>query len=180
MTTSSSDVADEKQFFFTQADGEDETKKQILQRIEQSWKKAKEWVANQETSSSKPSFQEFTKTDGNTTWYSISGVKANARIRVEQDDDLVLKNLKPKILGHPHNNVLLTTERQFKLYKANEDRIILKDGLLLRNYYGETGSVRNYQSLIPKRLGSEVLRNARGEFAKHPGITKAKVAYRGM
>ena len=32
VTTSSSDVADEEQFFFTQADGEDETEKQTLER----------------------------------------------------------------------------------------------------------------------------------------------------
>ena len=30
--------------------------------------------------------------------------------------------------------VLLKTDRQFKHYKANEDRIILKDGLLFRKY----------------------------------------------
>ena len=30
-----------------------------------------------------------------------------------------------------------------KQYKANEDRIILKDGLLFRKYYGETGSTSN-------------------------------------
>ena len=58
----------------------------------------------------------------------------NARIRVEQDADLVLKNLKLIILGQPHDDVLLTTDRRFKHYKANEDRIILKDGLLLRKY----------------------------------------------
>ena len=51
LITSSSDVADEEQFFFTQADGEDETKKQILQRKEHYRKKATEWVVNQEPSS---------------------------------------------------------------------------------------------------------------------------------
>ena len=45
-TTSSSDVADEKQFFFTQADGEDATEEQILQRKKQSRKKATERVGN--------------------------------------------------------------------------------------------------------------------------------------
>ena len=75
----------------------------------------------------KPSIREFTKIDGNTTSYSINGIKANARIRVEHDADLVLKNLKPKILGQIHDDVLLTTDRRFKYYKANEDRIILKD-----------------------------------------------------
>ena len=41
-------------------------------------------------------------------------------------------------------------KKRFKHYKANEDRIILKDGLLFRNFYGETGSVKYYQFLIPK------------------------------
>ena len=42
VSTSSSDVADEEQFFFTQADGQDETEGQILQRKEQSQEKAAE------------------------------------------------------------------------------------------------------------------------------------------
>ena len=137
MSTSSSDVADEEQFFFTQVIGPDRTEEQILQREDQSQKKAAEWVANREPSSMKPSIKEFTKIDGNKTSYSIQGIKSNARIRVEQDADLVLKNLKLKIVGQPRDDVLLTTDRRFKHYKANENRIILKDGLkeiLRRNW----------------------------------------------
>ena len=126
----------------------------------------------------KPSIKEFTKIDGNNTSYSINGIKASARIRVDQDADLVLKNLKLKILGQPHDDVLLATDRRYKHYKANEDRIILKDGLLFRKYYGETGSLKYYQILIPKQLVNEVLRNLHGEFGKHPGITKTIKAYR--
>ena len=74
--------------------------------------------------------------------------------------------------------MLLATDRRFKHYKANEDRIILKDGLLFRKYYGETGGVKNYQLLLPKQLVNEVLRNLHGEFGKHPGITKTIIAYR--
>ena len=142
MSTSLVDVADEEPFSFTQADGQDETEEQILQQKEQSQKEAAERVLNQEKSSMMPSIKEFTKIDGNTTSYSTNGIKANAQMRVEQNADLVLKNLKLKILGQPHDNVLLTTERRFKHYKANEDRIILKDGLLFRKNYGETGSVQ--------------------------------------
>ena len=178
VSTPSSDVADEEQFFFTQTDGQDETGDQILQRKEQSQKKAAEWVLNQEPSSMKPSIKEFTKIDRNSTSYSIHGIKANARMRVEQDADLVLKNLKLKIFGQPHDNVLLSTDRRFKHYKANEDRIILKDGLLFRNCYGEPGSLNYYQILIPKQLLNEVLRKLHGEFGKHPGITKTIIAYR--
>ena len=67
VSTSSSDVADEEQFFITQPDSQDETEEQIPQRKEQSQKIAEEWVTNQELSSLKPSIKEFTKIDGNTT-----------------------------------------------------------------------------------------------------------------
>ena len=180
VTTSSSDVADEEQFFFTQTDDQDETEEQILQRKEQSRNKAAEWLVNQEPSSVKPNIKEFKKIDGNTTLYSLHGIKENARIRVEQDADLVLKNLKLKILGLPHDDVLLTTEHRFKHYKANEDRIILKVGLLFRKYYGETVSIKYYQTLIPKQLVNEVLRSLHGEFRKYPGITKTIIAHREM
>ena len=178
VTTSSSDVADEEQFFFTHTDNQDETEEQILQRKEQSREKAVEWVVNQEPSLMKPSIKAFTKIDGNTTAYSLHGIKANARIRVEQDTDLVLKNLKLKLLGQRYDDVLLTADRRFKLYKANEDRIILKNGLLLRKYYGDTGNVKYYQILIPKQLVKEVLRSLHGDFGRHPGITKTIIAYR--
>ena len=178
VSTSSSDVADEEQIFFTQPDSQDETEEQTLVRKKQSQKNAAEWVTNQELSSLKPSIKEFIRIDGNATSYSINGIKASARIRVEQDADLVLKNLKLKILGQPHDNVLLATDRRYKHYKANEDRLILKDELLFRKYYRETGSVKYYQILIPKQLVNEVLRNLHGEFGNYPGITKTIIAYR--
>ena len=62
----------------------------------------------------------------------MNGIEANAKIRVEQAVDLVLKNMKLKILGQPYDEVLMTTDSRYKIYKANEDRIILKDGLLFR------------------------------------------------
>ena len=57
MSTSSSDVADEEQFFSMQSDGQDDFEEQILQRKEQSQQKAAEWVVNQEPSSRKPSIK---------------------------------------------------------------------------------------------------------------------------
>ena len=86
--------------------------------------------------------KEFTNIDGNTTSYSMNGIKGKARIRVEQNVDLVMKNIKLKILGQPHDEVLMVTDSQYQNYKTNEDRIILKDGLLFRKYFGETGIVK--------------------------------------
>ena len=67
----------------------------------------------------KPSIKKFRKINGNTSSYSINGIKANARIRIEQDADPVLNNLRLKIFGQPHDNVLLTTDGRFKHYRAN-------------------------------------------------------------
>ena len=85
--------------------------------------------------------------------------------------------MKLKILGQPYDEVLILTDSQYKNYKANEDRIILKDGLLYRKYIGETGSVKYYQILIPKQLVKKVLRSLHGEFGKHPGTSKTVIAY---
>ena len=178
VTTSSSDVADEEQFFFTQADGEEETEEQTLEKKEQSRKKATEWVAHEEPSLMKPSIKEITKIDENTTSYSIHGIKANARIRVKQDVDLVLKNSKLKMLGQPYDEVLLSTGKRFKHYKSKEDCIIFKDGLFFRKYYGENANIKYNQILIPEQLVDIVLCCLHREFGKHPGITKTIIAYR--
>ena len=162
MSTSSSDAADEEHFFFTKADNENESAEQTLEQKEQSRQNAKQCVANEEPHSLKPSVEEYTQIDGDTTLHSTSGIKANLRRRVEQDVDLVLKNMKQKILGQPHGEVLVTTDSRYKHYKANEDRIILKDGRLFRQYFGETSGVKYYQLLIPKQLNIEVLRSLHG------------------
>ena len=74
--------------------------------------------------------------------------------------------------------MLIATDSRYSDYKANEDRIILKDGLLFRKNFGETDAVKYYQILIPEQLNIQVLRGLHGEFEKHPGITETKIAYR--
>ena len=110
--TTSSDVADEEQFFFTQTDGEDDIEEQAFGRKEQSHKIAIEWVANEEPTSMKPIVKEFTKPTETPRRTSKNGIKANERIRVKQTVDPVLKNLKHNILGQPFDEVLPTVDRQ--------------------------------------------------------------------
>ena len=179
VTTSSSDVAEEEQFFFAHADDTNESEEQTLVRKEQSRQNAKQWAANVKSPVLKTSVKEFTKMDGNTTSYSMNGNKANARIRVEQDVDLVLKNMKLKISGQPYDEVLMTTDSRYKNYKTKKDRINLEDGLLFRKYFGETGSVKYYQVLIPKLLVKENLRSPHGEYGKHPVFYKKNKCLQG-
>ena len=93
MTTSSSVVADEEQFFFTQADKNDEPEEWTLDLNEQSKQNAKQFVANEESSSLKKSVKQWLKINGITKTFSMIEIKGNARIRVEKDVDLVLKNM---------------------------------------------------------------------------------------
>ena len=74
VTTSSSDVADGEQIFFTHADDGKESEEQTLERKEQSRQNAKQWAANEESPALKTSVKEFTKIDGNTTSYSMNGI----------------------------------------------------------------------------------------------------------
>ena len=135
-------------------------------------------MENEGPSSLKTSVTEVTKSDGNTTSYSMKGIKANARIRIEQGVNLVWKIMKLKILGQSHDEVLMMTDSRYKHYKADENRINREDGLFFRKQFGKTGSVNYYQYLIPKQLVNEVLRSLHGEFGKHPGIAKTINAYR--
>ena len=177
VTTYSSDVADQEQIFFTHADDYKESE-ETLERKEQSRQNVKQWTSIEESPALKTSVKAFTKIDGNTTSYSKNGIKASARIRVEQDVDFVLKNMKLIILGQPFDEILMMTDSRYKNYKANEDRIVLKDGLLFGKSFGETGSFKYYQILVPKQLAKEVLRSLHGEFGKHPGIFETITAYR--
>ena len=61
VTTSSSDVADEKQSFFTHADNKNESEEQTFERKQQSRQNAKQWAANEESPVLKTSVKEFTK-----------------------------------------------------------------------------------------------------------------------
>ena len=149
VTKSSSDVADEKQFFLTESDQNDESEGKTLEQKEPCSQKAKQWAANEEPTSLKTSVKEFPKTDGNTTSYSMKGFEANVRIRVEQDVNLLLKNTKLKFLGQTHGQVLIVTNSRYKNHKANKDRIILKDGSLFRKILEKQGVsiTTNFSSL---------------------------------
>ena len=86
--------------------------------------------------------------------------------------------MKLKILSQPLDEILMMTDSRYQNNKANEDCIFLKHGLLFRKYFGETVSVQYHRILIPKQLAEDVLRSLHGDFGKHTGIAKTKIAYR--
>ena len=54
----------------------------------------------------------------------------------------------------------------------NIDRIVLKDEIVTRQYYDETGQIKYHQILLPKHLVKELLQANHGTAHRHPGISK--------
>ena len=71
-------------------------------------------------------------------------MKEDARIRVEQNTDLVFKAIKRK-LCEEYDKHLLQTDPKAKRLLVHENRPLVKDCILMRKYHGENGQVTHYQ-----------------------------------
>ena len=104
--------------------------------------------------------------------YTFGAIKEEARIRVEQDSDIVFKAIKKKLICEEYDKHLLQTDPTAKRIFVHENRLIVKDGILMRKYYRECGKVTHHQLLIPEHLITDLLKAIHGQMGKHPGITK--------
>ena len=77
-----------------------------------------------------------------------------------------------KIQNEVYSEELLQQDIRYKHYLNNLDRIVLKDEIVTRQYYDETGRVKYHQVLLPKHLLTELLQTLHGTAHKHPGISK--------
>ena len=82
----------------------------------------------------------------NTAVYAFGAMKENARIRNEQDADPILKALKLRLLHEEYDKHLLKTEPWGRNLLRQEERIIVKDGVLMRKYYGEDGTITHHRN----------------------------------
>ena len=98
--------------------------------------------------------------------------KDNARIRLEQNNDIVLRNLRAKIEGEPFDENELASDFRYQHYLQNITRIEIKHEVLTRKYYTDTGMISHYQILLPIQLLEELLQALHGHNSNHPGITK--------
>ena len=66
----------------------------------------------------------------------------------------------------------LHQDARYRHYANNLERIVLKDEILTRQYFDETGNVKYHQILLPQHLLRELLHSLHGTAHKHPGISK--------
>ena len=94
------------------------------------------------------------------------------QILLEQSKDPILLQLKAKIQKEEYSEEILQQDIRYKYYLNNIDRIVLKDEIVTRQYYDETGQIKYHQILLPKHLVQELLQAIHGTAHRHPGISK--------
>ena len=107
----STDVADEEQFFFL-PDETIETEEEILLQKEQ----ARQNARDEETTRIKLAIKKLTPMPINKASYTFGAIKGDARIRVEQDSNLVLKAIKKKLISKNTTNISYKLTRQQNVF----------------------------------------------------------------
>ena len=74
------------------------------------------------------------------------------QIIIEQSNEAVLKQLKSKLLHEDYSGSILQQDARYRLYADNLERVVVKDEIVTRQYFDETGNVKNYQILLPQHL----------------------------
>ena len=94
------------------------------------------------------------------------------QINIEQSNDAVLQQLKTKLLHEEYSESLLQQDARNRHYANNLERIVIRDEILTRQYFDETGNVKYHQILLPQHLLQELLQSLHGTAHNHPGISK--------
>ena len=165
----SAGVSEEEQIFYTEDD--DETEEQILQR--------------KKTARAQPihqlpdiSFEKFTTHTSEYHKLSITQKLTNINsIAVEQNNDVILQQLRLKILKENYSETILMQDHRYQHYCRQMDRLSVTDEIITRQYFDETGSVKYNQVLLPKHLVTELLESLHGKANKHPGISKCLLKF---
>ena len=159
----SAGVSEEEQVFFTEEDYE--TEEQIWERkkLSKAGLKVAETVIQIDAISENvvEEITNFTKK-----------LRRTNQILLEQSKDPILLQLKAKIQNEEYSDEILQQDIWYRHYLDNLDQIVLKDEIVTRKYYAETGQHNYHQILLPKHLLKELLQAIHGTAHRHQGISK--------
>ena len=99
-------------------------------------------------------------------------IRRTNQILLDQSEDPILLQLRTKIEKEEYSEEILQQDNRYKHYLHNLDRQVLKDQSLTRQYYDETGQVKNHQTILPKHLVEELLQDIHFTACRHPGFSK--------
>ena len=94
------------------------------------------------------------------------------QIIIEQSKDVVLQQLKAKLLHEEYAENVLQQDVRYRHYGSNLERIVVKEEILTMQYFDEIGNVKYHQTLLPQHLLQELLQSLHGTAHRHAGISK--------
>ena len=159
----SAGVAEEEQVFFTEQD--DETEAQI-------WERKKRSRTNPIDQEGVIQIDAISENLVDEITNFTQKMRRTNQILLEQSKNPILRQLKAKIQNEDYSEEILQQDIRYKHYLNNLDRLVLKDEIVTRQYYDETGQVKYHRVLLPKHLLKELLQALHGTAHKHPGISK--------
>ena len=80
--------------------------------------------------------------------------------------------MKANIQKEEYSEEIFQQGMRYKHYLHNFDRLTLKDEIVIRQFYDETGQVKYHQNLLSKHPLKELLQAKHGTAHRHPGISK--------
>ena len=111
--------------------------------------------------------RQITEIDENLMPCPIKELKVRAWKRLEKNLDLVPINVNLKKLGHPQNEVLLTSDKRSGTMNQTINLPLSRQALLVSKYWGNINDVNSDQIMIPKQLVSELLRSLHWDMPKY-------------
>ena len=159
----SAGVSEEEQVFFTEEDNETE---------EQIWERKKQSKAGLKVDETVIQIDTISENVVDEITNFTQKLRRTNQILLEQSKDPILLHLKAKIQNEEYSEEILQQDIRYKHYLNNLDRIVLKDEIVTRQYYDETGQIKYHQILLPKHQLKELLQAIHGTAHRHPGISK--------
>ena len=93
--------------------------------------------------------QHFHKPTSGLISCSLGHFKDNARIRLKQNNDIVLRNLRAKLECQPVDENGLASDYRHQQYLHKIIRLEIKQEVLIHKYYTDTGIISHYQISLP-------------------------------
>ena len=162
-------MSEEEQVVFTEEDNE--TEEQIWERKKQSKKELK-------VSETVIQFDAIPEKSVDERTNFSQKLRRTNQIQQQQTKDPILLQLKAKIQKGEYSEEILQQDIRYKHYLHNLDRKVLKDEIVTRQYFFETGQVKYHQILLPKHLVKELLQGIHGTAHRHPSISELLQEFR--
>ena len=132
----SAGVSEEEQVFFTEEDNE--TEKQI-------WGRKKQSKAELKLAETVIQIDAISENVAEKITNFTQKLRRTNQILLEQSKDPILLQLKAKIQNEECSEDILQQDIRYRHYLNNLDRIVLKDEIVTRKYYDETGQIKYHQ-----------------------------------